>query len=63
VPPDRTVWLRVAEAARRLRLPRKQVRTLVASGVIPGVKCGPARNSPWRVTERAVDDYQARRAS
>ena len=58
-----TVWLSAAQAGRRLGLRPKQVRRLLAAGVIPGVKAGPARNSPWRVTEQAVAGYLARKAS
>ena len=55
------VWLSAAQAARRLGLRSKQVRR--PAGVIPGVKAGAARNSPWRVTKQAVAGYLARKAS
>ena len=56
-------WLSVAQAARRLHFSTDHVRTLIQSGVIYGVKTGTGRNSPYRVTEQAVDAYLARRSS
>jgi len=56
-------WLSVAQVARRLHFSKDHVRTLIQSGVIYGVKTGPRPNSPYRVTEQAVDAYLARRSS
>jgi excisionase family DNA binding protein len=51
-------WLSVTQAAPRLGVPPRVVRELIRAGVLPAVKCGPARNSPWRVTEDAVAAYR-----
>lgn len=49
--------LKVREVAARLGLGQTAVWELVARGEISSVKLGGARNSPRRVSERALDEY------
>jgi excisionase family DNA binding protein len=52
-----TRWVSVTDAAPRMGISREYVRVLIRSGALPAVKCGPARNSPWRVTEQTIAGY------
>jgi excisionase family DNA binding protein len=51
-----TVWLSVAEAARRLGLTPRQVHGRIATGTIPAVRAG-TRRGVYRITEQAVTTY------
>jgi excisionase family DNA binding protein len=50
-------WVTVSDAAPRMGISPEYVRLLIRSGVLPAAKCGPARNSPWRVTEQTITGY------
>ena len=45
------------EVAEKLRISEEGARLLVKSGELKGMKAGPGRTSPWRVSEEALAEY------
>jgi len=54
--------LTVAETADRLAVKVGTVRALILTGRLAAERCGIGKRAPFRVTERAIEDYRASRA-
>ncbi len=50
---------RISEVARELGLPVKTLRTAVRRGRLEAVQLGPSDNSPYRVSDHAVQQWLA----
>ena len=55
--------LTVDEVAETLRIDRKTVLRIIASGALPAMKAGVAGNSPYRISEKALFEYIKRESA
>ncbi len=51
------MYLSAAEARERIGVSRETLRKLIKTGSLKAHKSGTARNSHYRISERAVADY------
>jgi excisionase family DNA binding protein len=54
-------WLTFREVCDRLRMAPKTVRKLIVSGELEATQPGGTPNSPYRISERALDSFMERR--